>query len=113
VLFQAVVPNAVAGLAPPDALIDPGVLDAQREVAREMLEAAATRFAVRGIPVRTAVAVTAEPAPGIVEAARAADAHLVVMCTRGRGGIKRLALGSTAAAVVRAAPVPVLLLAPD
>src|SRR5690242_6203123 len=58
VLFQAVVPTTLAGLVSPEALIDPGPLGVQQEVAREMLAAAATRFTVRGIPVRTEVVVT-------------------------------------------------------
>ena len=112
-LFQAVIPHTLAGIHPPEPLLDVHALGAEQERARAMLAAAAKRFEARGIPVRTTVVLTSDPALGIIEAARAADAHLVVMCTRGQGGLKRLALGSTANAVVRAAPVPVLLLAPE
>jgi nucleotide-binding universal stress UspA family protein len=112
VLFRAVVPNTLLGVVPPEAMIDPAGLGDEEAAAREMLDAVAGRFAARGIPVRAEVARTSAPADAIVDAARAAGAHLVAMCTRGQGGLRRLAVGSAAAAVVRGAPVPVLLLAP-
>ncbi|MGY1735005.1 universal stress protein [Geodermatophilus sp. SYSU D00684] len=50
------------------------------------------------------------PAPALAEAAR--DAELLVLGSRGAGGLAGLLLGSTAAAVLLAPPCPVLLL-PD
>lgn len=49
------------------------------------------------------------PAPTIVCYAAQNEIDLIVMCTRGHGGFKRWALGSTADGVVQKAPVPVLL----
>lgn len=48
------------------------------------------------------------PAAQIVELARERGADLIVMGTRGMGRIARLLLGSTAEAVIRAAPCPVI-----
>lgn len=45
--------------------------------------------------------------------AEAADIGLIVLGTRGRGGIKRAVLGSVSDHVVRNAPCPVLTIGPD
>jgi nucleotide-binding universal stress UspA family protein len=50
-----------------------------------------------------------EPGRAIVSAATSVEADLVAMATHGRGGLGRLLLGSVAAAVVHASPMPVLL----
>jgi len=49
-----------------------------------------------------------EPAGEILRYATSAGIDLIVMGTHGRTGLARLALGSVAEAVVRAAPCPVL-----
>lgn len=49
-----------------------------------------------------------EPAREILRYATSADIDLIVIGTHGRTGLVRLALGSVAEAVVRAAPCPVL-----
>ncbi|GAB4563198.1 MAG: universal stress protein [Rhizobacter sp.] len=48
-------------------------------------------------------------ADAILEQARQGNCQLIVMGTHGRRGMKRLALGSDAELVLRASPVPVLL----
>lgn len=53
-----------------------------------------------------------DPALEIVEAVEALEIDMVVMATHGRTGISRLVLGSVAAHVVEAVPVPVLLTHP-
>jgi nucleotide-binding universal stress UspA family protein len=53
------------------------------------------------------------PAEEIARAVAAENAELIVMSTRGEGGLTRLVHGSVADAVIRAAPVPLLLLPPD
>jgi nucleotide-binding universal stress UspA family protein len=62
--------------------------------------------------VRTRVAVSADPAGAIIRAARDEEADFIAMTTRGAGGLKRLALGSVAQALVRHAHLPVLLVTP-
>jgi nucleotide-binding universal stress UspA family protein len=47
---------------------------------------------------------------GIVQYARDQNADLLVMCTHGRTGLSHVLMGSTAEAVVRRAPCPVLTL---
>jgi nucleotide-binding universal stress UspA family protein len=54
-----------------------------------------------------------DPSAVIVATARALDVDLIAMTTRGERGLARLAHGSTATAVLRSAPVPVLLRTPD
>lgn len=113
VLFRAVVPTTLLGIVPAEAMIDTVALDGEEAAAREILDAVAARFTARGIPARVEATLTSSPGSAIVDAARAAGAHLIAMSTRGQGGLTRLAVGSVADAVVRASPVPVLLLAPQ
>lgn len=54
-----------------------------------------------------------EPADEVVEAARECAADLVVVGTRGRGRVAQFLLGSTAEAVIRRAPCPVLTVGHD
>jgi nucleotide-binding universal stress UspA family protein len=56
---------------------------------------------------RTVVAVGA-PADEILKAARRPAADLIVIGTRGKGGVAGLLLGSTSEAVLRRARIPVL-----
>jgi len=49
-----------------------------------------------------------DPFAKLMELAREIGADLVVMATRGRGGVAHLVLGSVAAKVIRHAPCPVL-----
>jgi nucleotide-binding universal stress UspA family protein len=64
-------------------------------------------LARRGIEARTIPAV-GDPAEAILEAAREADADLVVVGHRGRGFVARLTLGSVSTKVVQQAEQPVL-----
>jgi nucleotide-binding universal stress UspA family protein len=77
-------------------------------------KAALDRFTLQALPaparplrLRTVVAVGA-PADEILKAARRPAADLIVIGTRGKGGVARLLLGSTAEAVLRRARIPVL-----
>lgn len=54
------------------------------------------------------VTLTADLGVGVLEAAEKFGASLIVMGTHGRGGIKRLILGSVAEHVVRTATCPVM-----
>jgi nucleotide-binding universal stress UspA family protein len=67
------------------------------------------RLAVQGIRVSRAVRYGHAPEE-ILDHARTRRADLIAMSTHGRTGILRLMLGSVAEAVLRASPVPVLLL---
>jgi nucleotide-binding universal stress UspA family protein len=52
------------------------------------------------------------PAPKVVEFAVRSGIDLVVVCSRGGGGLRRLALGSVAEEILRLSPVPVLVARP-
>ncbi|MEX0856301.1 MAG: universal stress protein [Gemmatimonadota bacterium] len=79
------------------------------------LAALRERMAVGGLvnQLRTHLLSAGEPTARILERLAASHRDLVVMTTRGRGAVRRAWLGSTADGVVRASPVPVLLIPPD
>ncbi len=52
-------------------------------------------------------------AEGVIKAARALDADLMVLSTHGRGGLARVVLGSVADKIVRGTTRPVLVVRPD
>jgi nucleotide-binding universal stress UspA family protein len=76
------------------------------------LKQVAARLFAEGIAVQTQVIVAAYPARAILNEAHLLAADLLAMTTRGRGGLARLLLGSTADKVVHAATIPVLLQCP-
>lgn len=60
------------------------------------------------VPFQTRVEEDVAAATGIVQAARQAEADLVVVGSHGRTGVARLMLGSVATKVVAESPIPVL-----
>lgn len=73
----------------------------------EIAAGAAERLRAAGVEARAMVAI-GDPAAELLMAVRSAEADLVVVGTRGRTGLRRLVLGSTARRVLRHAPVSVL-----
>lgn len=93
---------AAAGVPAPDELF-------LRQVeARRYLDEVARRLGDKGLRVRTLLG-HGPAASEIVAVAKAERADLIAMSTHGRGGLGRLLFGSVAEAVLRAAPVPVLM----
>lgn len=96
----------VAGTLPPEDLLAGWQASAEQLVADAIAEARAAGVQADGIVRRD---------PGervcdvIVQEAVKSQAGLIVMGTHGRRGLRRLALGSDAELVLRATPVPVLL----
>jgi nucleotide-binding universal stress UspA family protein len=80
--------------------------------ARAYLDGVAARLRSRSLRVQTTVVVHDHPAAGILDTALAQGADLIALATRGRGGLKRLLLGSVADKVMRGASTPVLLYRP-
>jgi nucleotide-binding universal stress UspA family protein len=85
-----------------------GVLDSAETVAQSYLSAVAGRLADQGLDVITATSI-GSVANCIVEYAEASGADLIAMCTHGRTGLARWALGSVADRVLRAGGTPILL----
>ena len=114
VLLQVVSPVV---LAQDPALPLPSVYDVEltamcRTQAQEYLDDLVERLHGEGVRA-TGVAVAGWSAvDSILEVARPERVALVVLATHGRGGLRRLALGSVADKLVRAADVPVMVYRP-
>ncbi len=78
------------------------------EEGRNLLDGFAKRAEGSGVKADTVLR-EGHPAQVILDAAKAAGADMIVMGSRGLGGIKGLLLGSVSHAVVSHAPVPVLI----
>lgn len=84
------------------------------EGAEHYLDDVARRLRGRGHRDGSAeVHVSAEVAPTILRHAAEHEADVIAIATHGRGGLRRLLLGSTADKVIRAARVPVLVYRPS
>jgi nucleotide-binding universal stress UspA family protein len=79
------------------------------EEARHTLERIVREQVPAGVPVETVI-MTGRAVEAIIDYAEKQNADLLVMCTHGRTGISHALMGSTAEAVVRRAPCPVLTL---
>ncbi len=113
-LLRVIEPVAIADLSPhryATRVLD-RVLGDMRADAEQYLRQLAGQLATEGVSVHTQVVIGASPAQAILDEAHLRAADLIAMTTRGHGGLTRLVLGSTADKVVRAAPIPVLLLRP-
>jgi nucleotide-binding universal stress UspA family protein len=80
--------------------------------AQEYLERIAERLRARALTVQTRVVSQERPATAILEDASAHGADLIALATHGRGGLKRLLLGSVADKVLRGGSTPVLVYRP-
>jgi nucleotide-binding universal stress UspA family protein len=87
-------------------------MDVSCAESQEYLSAVKARLRKGGIAVETVVESERPGAVGILRCAEERLIDLIVMASHGRGGLKRLVLGSVADKVVRAADVPVLLVRP-
>jgi len=97
----------------PKSLLGPGLPFEQAQVMpgwNEALEEASAR--AEGVDLRETVLWGDRPGDEIAAFAEREQAELVVMSTHGLGAIKRALLGSTAQAVARRAPCPVLMVPP-
>jgi nucleotide-binding universal stress UspA family protein len=76
--------------------------------ARELLEAEVEKIRSGGVTVAEGHLIEGRVAPGIVTLAEGIGAGLIVMGSRGLGGIRRALIGSVGDSVVRHAHCPVL-----
>jgi nucleotide-binding universal stress UspA family protein len=82
--------------------------EAESKRAHAYLEQLAAQLRTRSFNVRTLVIPNERPANGILDAVTVHGADLIALATRGRGGLRRLILGSVADKVLRGAEIPVL-----
>ncbi|MBZ6494291.1 universal stress protein [Natrinema longum] len=80
--------------------------DAIRGQAQEYVDAIVERADAAGLAV-TGTVLDGPPEEALLEYAREIDADLIVMGTRGRGGVHRMALGSVTDHVIRFGDIPV------
>ncbi len=80
--------------------------------AQEYLERLAERLRSRPLTVQARVVSHDQPAAAILDDAQKSAVDLIALATQGRGGLKRLLLGSVADKVVRGAATPVLVYRP-
>jgi nucleotide-binding universal stress UspA family protein len=85
----------------------------ERREAMEYLEAAARRLESLGAQVTDRRVEEGHAARAILQATDVEGGDVVAMATHGRGGLRRLVLGSVSDKVVRGAVGPVLLVRPD
>jgi nucleotide-binding universal stress UspA family protein len=83
----------------------------KHQEAESYLEGIAERIRPLGVHVQTSVILDEPPAPAILNAAEN-GMDLIALETHGRGGLKRLWLGSVADKVIRGSSVPVLVQRP-
>ncbi|EYC52123.1 universal stress protein UspA [Hylemonella gracilis str. Niagara R] len=77
--------------------------------AREVVTAAQAALAAAGVEARTEVVQAHAIWRGIIDAAQAHGADLIVMGSHGRRGLEKLVLGSVAQRVLTHSPLPVLI----
>ncbi len=92
----------------PAPYIPPGVYEAELEQVTAYLTAIRQRLAGEGLQIRSEV-LTGTPAVCLLAYEQSAHIDLLVMCSHGRGGIARFALGSVAERLLRHGTAPVLL----
>ncbi len=116
-LLQAIPPVFAGGydagilMAPPPNVAE--VTDCMKEAADKYLGDVASRLRAEGLKVTIHVAVEEYPVEAILEAVEGKPNSLVALASHGRGGVRRLLLGSVADKVVRSANVPVLVVRPS
>ena len=83
-------------------------LSAASAEAKTALQAVADQFEGTGLKVNQRVEESSSASRGILDAAQAVGADLIVMGSHGRRGLEKLVLGSVAQRVLAAAVLPVL-----
>jgi nucleotide-binding universal stress UspA family protein len=108
VLLRVVEPISTTQAIATAGVVSPDTATLRELEARQYLRDAEGRLAKKGLQVRTRIAL-GPPAAAILGAVHTSGADLIAMATHGRSGLGRAMFGSVAEAVLRAAPVPVLL----
>ena len=82
-------------------------LEELEEAGKGLLEGAKTRAVAAGVKAGTTLR-DGQPAATILDSAKRCESELIVIGTHARSGVARFFLGSTAEAVLRQSPIPVL-----
>jgi nucleotide-binding universal stress UspA family protein len=109
-LVQVVAPLAL-GINSPLAFpagYDERITEVRRREAHDYLEDAAERLRAEGLGAAAVAVIGDSPAGTLLDLGRRERGVILAVGTRGRGGVKRLMLGSVADKLVRGAAVPVL-----
>jgi nucleotide-binding universal stress UspA family protein len=109
VLLRVIEPLSPIELVASAGVVAPDTFTLRDMDAKQYLSEFQRRLSKKGLRVRTQVA-NGPPAKEILAATQAISADLIAMATHGRSGLGRVLLGSVAEAVLRASPVPVLLI---
>jgi nucleotide-binding universal stress UspA family protein len=91
---------------------DQGLTTIRRQQAQDYLDDVAQRLRDKGLEVSGAAVVAAPVAQAILDVARAEAVGMLAVATHGRGGLRRVMLGSVADKLVRGAEKPVLVVRP-
>lgn len=91
---------------------DDEAIEGERAEAAAYLETVAGSLRARGIEVDTAVTTYDDAPAAILRASKESSAGLIAMATHGRGGLRRMMLGSVADAVLTTSETPLLLVGP-
>jgi nucleotide-binding universal stress UspA family protein len=83
----------------------------EERLGRAYLHSVADRLEAKGACADIAT-LAGDPAHEIVHAAIRGRYDLVAMCSRGKGGLKRLLLGSVTQEILRSSPLPILIVPP-
>jgi nucleotide-binding universal stress UspA family protein len=108
ILVRVVPPLSPGELVATAGVMAPDTLRLRELEAREYLDTIQSRLRDKMIRARSEVRIGSPPAE-ILATATAVDADVIAMATRARGTLGRLLFGSVAEAVLREAPLPVLL----
>jgi nucleotide-binding universal stress UspA family protein len=109
VLLRVLEPPSPIELVASAGVVTPDTFTLREIDAKRYLSEIERRLSKKGLRVRTRVTL-GSPAEEILAAARSTSADLIAMATHGRSGVARVLLGSVAESVLRAAPLPVLLI---
>jgi nucleotide-binding universal stress UspA family protein len=109
ILLRVVEPVSTAAALVSAGVVSPDTLARHELEAKRYLAQMEPRLAKKGLRVRTRIAL-GPPAEAILGAVKTSGADLVAMTTHGRSGLGRALFGSVAESVLRASPVPVLVM---
>jgi nucleotide-binding universal stress UspA family protein len=92
---------------------DSGITMTVEQAAQEYLKGKANWLTEQGLKVEYRIIYNRSVAPAILDEAKNLGIDIIALTTHGRGGLKRLFLGSVADKVLRGSTVPVLLTRPS